>query len=501
MFNYKANLSSSSAYLAWMENVPYLRIFVSLLLGVLSSRALPESWVVMGCALMFVSLVLLWVRSLRYYIIYVSIFMLGFLLPRLEENKELPLNEYIHLSFIVSDTTTQTSLYQAVNEEYGARVLLVFDKKLTDISDASGRSLTLKKGDTLSARVLMGQLSMAHFSLRREMTKPYSAFTANVLDSISVKSLQGEYHIKQSIFERANSWAERRLRCLSLDVRDIEVINGMLLGNRDELSSEVQEQYAVAGISHTLAISGMHIGVVFMLLNMLFSRVGSALWWRITYTLLIIGILSVYTLLVGSPVSAVRAVVMFSLMQCSLLRSHSPTQLFNSLFAVATFMLLYSSSVIDDLGFILSFTAVLSITCYVPLFQRFIVKRNIVIDIIILTLSAQILTTPIVLHYFGYFAYLSVFTNMLVSVLMPLILVFGLLFIVWPSTIIDAVLSFIFKVNNTSLEFVNSLSFASAKDVYFPTYCIIFYYIFMICLTDLLISSTKKEISSIKGAK
>ncbi len=204
------------------------------------------------------------------------------------------------------------------------------------------------------------------------------------------------------------------------------LLRGLLLADRRGIDYETKEQFVNAGVIHVLAVSGLHVGYIIIIFALIFGRFN--LFARAGLT--IIGLLF-FVLITGGPPSVVRASVMAIVIIFALISGRS-TNIFNSLAIAALVILLFDVSEIYSAGFQLSFSAVLSIAIFYPVFKK---KINSIIhskfwnNIFLfgaVSLSAQIGTIPFTLLYFGKLSIVALFTNLLVIPAIGFILCIGI---------------------------------------------------------------------------
>ncbi len=205
-----------------------------------------------------------------------------------------------------------------------------------------------------------------------------------------------------------NSWRSKLLSQLDDSIfhpDEKQVASALLLGDRSEMNNDLIKTYSAGGIIHILAVSGLHVGLLFQALTFLFGFIPFLKKGKMNI-LLILMILWVYAAMTGLSPSVNRAVCMFTLIMVSNLlnRRVSP---FNILSGAAFIILLLTPQVMMDIGFQLSFAAVWAILSIKPILD-FIQKipnrlfRNILAPIAIST-AAQIATSPISFFVFGTF--------------------------------------------------------------------------------------------------
>ncbi|MBO4371013.1 MAG: ComEC/Rec2 family competence protein [Paludibacteraceae bacterium] len=184
------------------------------------------------------------------------------------------------------------------------------------------------------------------------------------------------------------------------------LLRALLLGDKSGLSFVQRNCFREAGCAHILAVSGLHVGIVFAALRALCRRPAASLVGRLLQASLQLGGLWTYALLCGMPPSVVRSALMFSVIALShSLQQHANTC--NSVFFSAFMLLLYRPSYLYDIGFQLSYTAVIGILAFARPFQQLLepatwIGRQIwALESV--SLAAQLATAPLCLHYFKSF--------------------------------------------------------------------------------------------------
>ncbi len=198
--------------------------------------------------------------------------------------------------------------------------------------------------------------------------------------------------------------ASARLLRLPMQSASGAVVRAMAVGDRSAITAKQRTVYAQSGLSHLLAVSGLHTGIVFALVNLL-------LWWlpvvrrgHLVRNVLVIVAIWSYVAIAGWPPSAVRAAVMCTLLQ-TVLATGSEYVGINALAAAALGMLLWNPAWIGDISFQLSFAAVAGILAWgVPIGRRLHTRYgvvNLLIGSYVVCAAASIATLPLVSHAFG----------------------------------------------------------------------------------------------------
>lgn len=167
-----------------------------------------------------------------------------------------------------------------------------------------------------------------------------------------------------------NDWHARLLRFRQtlitqyfsqLEFKEAAILSALTLGDKAYLDNDIREAFTETGTSHILALSGLHLSIIFALINLLFLRYFRKRGTQLAANSLALLLLWIFVVMAGMPLSLVRAACMFSLLQIgvALMRSHSAT--FNNLSTAAVLILLFDPLALFDISFQLSFSAVAGI--------------------------------------------------------------------------------------------------------------------------------------------
>ncbi len=205
---------------------------------------------------------------------------------------------------------------------------------------------------------------------------------------------------------------------------EASLLNGILLGIRGGIPTDLYEQFNATGTSHIIVISGSNISLVVALLLL----VGQRLIGRKRAVWLAIGGVTLYTVMVGADPAVVRAAVMGGLYVWSM-QLGRPNAVRNTLFAAGWLMALLNPLVLWDVGFQLSFMATLGLVALVPTLERLIGRYlspyAILNEALLVTLAAQIATAPLILYQFGRLSLVSLLANFLIVPVQPLVMFAG----------------------------------------------------------------------------
>ena len=213
---------------------------------------------------------------------------------------------------------------------------------------------------------------------------------------------------------------------------ELAIINALLLGQRQDISNDIFNSYSKAGAVHILAVSGLHVGIVLLLLNSLFKPLEYLRKGKIIKIILIVVILWGFAVVAGLSASVTRAVTMFSIVAIGM-NLKRPSNIFNTLTISMFFLLLFKPLFLFDVGFQMSYLAVISIVSIQPslvkLWQPKFKPIEKLWQIFTVTMAAQIGVMPISLFYFHQFPGLFFVSNLLIIPFLGIILGLGILVI------------------------------------------------------------------------
>ncbi len=256
--------------------------------------------------------------------------------------------------------------------------------------------------------------------------------------------------------------------------RKYGVLSALTLGYRDAVDNKTRQMFANTGAMHILAVSGLHVGIIFMILNSLLAFMNRKRILLVLKSLIIIASLWLFAFIAGLTPSVTRSALMFSLFVVGRMLMRS-TSIYNIIFASAFILLLINPLEIYSVGFQLSYAAVLSIVFFQPyIYQMFVFEKFLpdkIWALLSVSIAAQMGTMPIGFYYFHQFPNYFFLTNVLVIPMASIILYLAviLLAIHW-IPLISGAFAFLLKL---SLKFlllgigaINSLPYSTTKDIF-----------------------------------
>lgn len=210
------------------------------------------------------------------------------------------------------------------------------------------------------------------------------------------------------------------------DKRLCGLAEAMLTGYREDLDRDILKAYTDTGVVHIIAISGLHLGLIFWLADLFLRKLVPNRFVPLAGLLIILPMLWIFAVMTGSSASIMRSVSMFSISICGNALGKKNSSM-NALLCSAALLLLTDPLMIYDIGFQLSYAAVASILIFErPLRNVVYLKNKIAVycwSMVSITLAAQVLTTPFVIYHFHRFPVLFLFSNLVAVPLSSIILV------------------------------------------------------------------------------
>jgi competence protein ComEC len=297
----------------------------------------------------------------------------------------------------------------------------------------------------------------------------------------------GDFIVKGKEENRLFRWFNRLDRMLSelfeerLRPESMGIAKALILGDRDHLDGEAVRTFGNAGAMHVLAVSGLHVGLILSLLIFVLSRFPK---WISKYRATIIALLIIwfYALITGFSPSVFRAVVMFSLLTIAKLSGKNYDSI-NVLMASAMILLLCDPVLFYDLGFQLSYLAMLGIFILYKPINSFLFFSNrwlkLIWDGTSVALAAQVFTLPLTLYFFHQYPNYFLLSNLGLMALTNFILIAGILlitiqFIPFISGILAWALSLLILAMFLFVQWIEALPASTATGFEMPFFEVVF---------------------------
>ncbi|HSD15612.1 MAG TPA: ComEC/Rec2 family competence protein [Flavobacterium sp.] len=269
------------------------------------------------------------------------------------------------------------------------------------------------------------------------------------------------------------------------------IINALLLGQRQDMDNQMNDNYTNAGVVHILAISGLHIAILYAILLFLLKPLNQFKKGKLLQFIMILTFLWVFALLSGLSASVVRSVVMFSLISFGLYLNKSGN-IYNILAVSMLIILLCNPNFLFDVGFQLSYIAVFSIVWLQPFYSSFRISRfkvvNYFADLLTISFVAQIGVLPLSLYYFHQMPLLFFLANIVVIPLSSFVLILGIAVLAFNFTVPDLaillgkLLGFAIEIMNQYIAWVASFETFVIKDIPFSFSLLLLFYLMLTAL-------------------
>ncbi len=239
----------------------------------------------------------------------------------------------------------------------------------------------------------------------------------------------------------------QRLAYAGLHDQPLAFISAIIVGERDALDSNLRQSFAAAGAAHILAVSGLHTGIIYLVIISLLTCFGyvrplyKQRLRRILLSLIIILTMWVYAFVTGLSPSVMRAVVMLTIIQVGWMCRRQAVSV-NTLAAAACICLWVDPLSLFSVSFQLSFAAVLGILLFVPYFNGLLKVVNPCLrflrDLFTVSLAATIGTLPVSLYYFHQVSRYFLLTNLVVLPAVYIVVILGALTLLLAHTALGA---------------------------------------------------------------
>lgn len=414
-----------------LANAPFLRLLVPLCLGVsLQQNSMLLHPLRMLLLFFLILILLLLFRKVSFYrqpfwglLLLVAILVFGMVRAR-QQKSNFPILQKQQYFVVLDDYPIEKAKsFQVVGQLINSR-----HKILAYLSKTSGIERA-KPGDifcfTGKPELIINEGNPFEFDYRGYLNNKGIGYRI-FLKEDQFWFLNG--HELLNISRRALIFRSRLIEILErsgISRENVHLIASISFGARDEVDRETIQSFTNTGVIHVLAVSGMNVGLIYVILNFLFRFLKTRRDGFFLHTLIVLFGIWGYALVTGMSASILRATMMFTFVVIGTTFQRN-SNIFNSLAVSAFLLIAWDPAIIRDVGFQLSYAAVLSIVVVQPFIYKQLYFKSWMFSQIWLLLSvtfvAQIGTLPFTLHYFHQFPVYFWLANMVVIPLVSLIL-------------------------------------------------------------------------------
>lgn len=447
------------------QNIPFLRITIALILGVIASQYFVINEMLNMLFLVVIFMLLVYINlkysysSSVYFGLLLNIF---FFLLGVQTNINYYRKPVLHEKGVFSAVVLESPVEKQKSYKSVIKINQVI---LGDSVKPTNEKVIVYFGKTPEAENLeAGDLIL--FSQTPQLISP----KLNPYD-FDFRKYYERKKIYRQVYLQEDKWQNTRLKEFSLvckaekfrnklidiyreqplDSVEFEVLSALTLGYSRELDPETRRVFSSSGAMHVLSVSGLHVGIIFTVLSFLLAFLKKKQWGKWIFVGLVVTILWFYAFITGLSPSVLRASAMFSVYIIGD-NMNRRSNIYNSLALTAFFLLLINPGNLFNIGFQLSFAALFGIVFLQSKFDSVIYIRNRVLKyflaLITVSVAAQITTFPITSYYFGQFPSYFWITNLFIIPLTGFLTPLGILLLfVSKVPVIAGTIAFI--LNNT----------------------------------------------------
>lgn len=313
-------------------------------------------------------------------------------------------------------------------------------------SKTSGKVLLNISKDSLQTELMIGDVLFCNAQLNT-VSGPKNPFQFDYKTYLKDRNVNHQLYLNHNEYltlktenSSFNSYADHfrltantKLEQAEFSTESLSIINALLLGQRQHIDEETRSNYINAGVIHILAVSGLHVGIIYLILGFILRPLHRLKHGKfIIKPILILLGLWTFAIIAGLSPSVTRATTMFSIVALAGFYKR-PTNIYNTLIISAFLLLLIKPFYLFDVGFQLSYVAVFAIVSIQPMIYKLWNAPNKILDIFwqtfTVTSAAQIGVAPLSIFYFHQFPGLFFLSNLVIIPFLGIILGFGILVI------------------------------------------------------------------------
>jgi len=425
-------------------------------------------------------------RSVYGIIIHLILGSCGFCLTQLKSNENQPLKikgiDSTMIGEIISPLLTKEKTIKTT--------LLVRGIK-TDNQWISHRSkiIVYLQKDSLSTTLKIGNYLLVNSPITN-ISPPKNPGEFDYKKYLSYRQINQQTYLRSTNWKLVNNIHNTSLHSFANEIRkklililkqngitdkELGVASALILGYKGNIDPQLKSAYSNAGVMHVLAVSGLHVGIIFMVFNSLLQFLEKIKYGSLIKVVILLFVLWLYALITGLSPSVLRASVMFSFIALSKSLNRK-SNFFNTLAASAFLLLIINPYYLVDVGFQLSYIAVIGIVIIQPWINNLLVPKYWITQQIwgltTVSIAAQIATFPLSLYYFHQFPNYFMLSNILIIPMATGVLYLGLLTLSFSSlpflsNLFAFLLNKLILILNKIINCIDSLPYSVSTDIRF----------------------------------
>lgn len=434
-------------FAGYWHHIPFVRIIIPMCIGIGINMFFPMPLLVngMGLIVSFVLLLAVWhfsrykMQGILFGLCFnISCYFIGVAV----HNSHNHLNYVNHYTYHQAEQllveVTEPAQMRKNSIKCKLRVLKAYNNKIS--TDVDGLLLAyFKKDETILSKLKYG----THLLIRSDyklISEPQNPYEFNYKRYLGFNQIYRQIYLQANDFLVVDNEGGNIIWQLAYGAQDffnivlkqyvngtteIAILKALLYGFDDDIDPDLVRAYSNTGTLHVLAVSGMHVGLIFWLINLVLHYFDKRHYQRILKAIISIACIWAYSILCGLSPSILRASVMFSFVAIGSAFKNKPN-IYNTLAASAFTLLLFDSNMLANVGFQLSFLAVFGIVSLQKYFKQWFSFKtrimNEIWNIISVSISAQLATFPLGLLYFHQFPVYFMASNLLIIPLTTVII-------------------------------------------------------------------------------
>lgn len=415
--------------------------------------------------------------------------------------ESLQKSNYLHCkeAFEVPQTITliirEKLKSNSYNDRYIARLKSINNK------DYSGKIIVNIQKDTVQDHIIIGSVISAKTILQPNSSNKnpnqfdYGKYLSDKQIYAQLYLNKGEISInkksKKDLWYYSGCLHSRiyqHLKKADFSNSEMNVALALILGQRQEISPELVQDYQYAGATHILSVSGLHVGFIMLFMSFILKPIPNTPKGALVKLVSILLSLALFAVISGLSPSVLRSVVMFSFLAVG---NHLQRigNIYHTLLASILLILLFEPYFLIDIGFQLSYLALFFILWLQPLLKNIWTPKHkitlFVWNALTVSFAAQIGTLPICLYYFHQFPGLFFITNIIVIPILSFIMITGIVVMLWavilpPPMIVIVLFEKSIALLNSVIHYIASFKWFIIKDISFNCYLLIAFYLLII---------------------
>lgn len=381
------------------------------------------------------------------------------------------------------------------NDRYTGLIKTISGKNFT------GKIIVNVQKDSSANNLVIGNLIKISTTLQRNKSGKnpnqfdYGKYLANkqiyAQVYIQKKDIQVSKTIRKDIWyycAKLHSRIIRNLEKSKFSQAEMNVALALILGQQQEISSDIIQDYQYSGATHILSVSGLHVGFIMLFITFILKPIPNTRKGSLLKLSAILVSLAGFAIISGLSPSVLRSVVMFSFLAIGnhLLRNGN---IYHTLLVSVLLILLFEPYFLFDVGFQLSYIALFFILWLQPVLKKIYKPKNkftnYIWEALNVSFAAQIGTLPLCLYYFHQFPGLFFVTNIIILPVLSFIMIAGIVVMIIavftnPPLFITMIFEKSIYLLNLMIHWVASIDSFVIRDISFNTYHLFAFTLFIL---------------------